>query len=125
MSGGPELVLDTLVRRYGGVTAVDRVSLAVRPGEFVTLLGPSGSGKTTTLMMVAGFAYPTRGEVFVDGRPMAALPPQRRELGMVFQSYAVFPHLTVAENVAFPLEIRKMSRAETRRRRTCFYPSIV
>jgi ABC-type Fe3+/spermidine/putrescine transport system ATPase subunit len=94
------------------VVAVRDVSVTVAPGSFFTLLGPSGSGKTTTLMMVAGFAYPTRGEVFVDGKPMAALPPQRRDLGMVFQSYAVFPHLTVFDNVAFPLQIRTVPRLE-------------
>jgi len=98
------------------VVAVRDVSVTVAPGSFFTLLGPSGSGKTTTLMMVAGFAYPTSGEVFVDGKPMAALPPQRRDLGMVFQSYAVFPHLTVFDNVAFPLQIRKAPRVETLRR---------
>ena len=77
--------------------------MTIDRGSFFTLLGPSGSGKTTTLMMMAGFAYPTRGEVFVDGKPVAGLPPQKRELGMVFQSYAVFPHLTVFDNIAFPL----------------------
>ena len=98
------------------MVAVRDVSVTVAPGSFFTLLGPSGSGKTTTLMMVAGFAYPTSGEVFVDGVPMAALPPQRRDLGMVFQSYAVFPHLTVFDNVAFPLQIRKAPRPEILRR---------
>jgi spermidine/putrescine ABC transporter ATP-binding subunit len=98
------------------VVAVDDVSLTIAPGSFFTLLGPSGSGKTTTLMMVAGFAHPTRGEVFVDGKPVAGLPPQRRDLGMVFQSYAVFPHLSVFDNIAFPLEIRRAPRAEIRRR---------
>ena len=92
------------------------VSVTIAPGSFFTLLGPSGSGKTTTLMMVAGFAYPTRGEVFVDGKPMAGLPPQKRDLGMVFQSYAVFPHLTVFDNIAFPLQIRRARRAEIRQR---------
>src|SRR4029434_7513112 len=84
--------------------------------SFFTLLGPSGSGKTTSLMMVAGFAHPTRGEVFVDGAPVAGLPPQKRDLGMVFQSYAVFPHLTVFDNIAFPLEVRGVRGAEVRRR---------
>jgi putative spermidine/putrescine transport system ATP-binding protein len=116
VGGGAEVRLHELTKTFGSVVAVRDVSVTVAPGSFFTLLGPSGSGKTTTLMMVAGFAYPTRGEVFVDGRAMAALPPQRRDLGMVFQSYAVFPHLTVAENVAFPLEIRRAPRAETRRR---------
>src|SRR6266498_4650292 len=110
---GGRLSLTRLTKRYPGTTAVDAMDLDVGSGEFVTLLGPSGSGKTTTLMMVAGFTSPSEGEVFVDGKPMAALPPQRRDLGMVFQSYAVFPHLTVFDNVAFPLQIRKMSRLET------------
>ncbi|MGH7331875.1 MAG: ABC transporter ATP-binding protein [Candidatus Rokuibacteriota bacterium] len=92
------------------------VSVAVAPGSFFTLLGPSGSGKTTTLMMVAGFTYPTHGQVFVDGKPVAGLPPQKRDLGMVFQSYAVFPHLTVFDNIAFPLQIRRARRAEIRQR---------
>ena len=98
------------------MVAVRDVSVTVAPGSFFTILGPSGSGKTTTLMMVAGFVYPTSGEVFVDGKPMAALPPQKRDLGMVFQSYAVFPHLTVFDNVAFPLQIRKTPRSEILRR---------
>lgn len=98
------------------MVAVEDVSATVDPGSFFTLLGPSGSGKTTTLMMVAGFAYPTRGEVFVDGSPVAGLPPQKRDLGMVFQSYAVFPHLSVFDNIAFPLEIRRARRAEIRQR---------
>jgi putative spermidine/putrescine transport system ATP-binding protein len=98
------------------VVAVRDVSVTIDRGSFFTLLGPSGSGKTTTLMMVAGFAYPTRGDVFVDGKPVAGLPPQKRELGMVFQSYAVFPHLTVFDNIAFPLQIRGARRAEIRQR---------
>jgi spermidine/putrescine ABC transporter ATP-binding subunit len=98
------------------VVAVRDVSVTIERGSFFTLLGPSGSGKTTTLMMVAGFTYPTRGDVFVDGKPVAGLPPQKRELGMVFQSYAVFPHLTVFDNIAFPLQIRGARRAEIRQR---------
>jgi len=98
------------------VVAVRDVSLTIAPGSFFTLLGPSGSGKTTTLMMVAGFLHPTRGEIFVDGAAVAGLPPQKRDLGMVFQSYAVFPHLTVFENVAFPLEVRKVGGASRRQR---------
>ena len=113
VDGGAEVRLHELTKTYGSVVAVRDVSVIVAPGSFFTLLGPSGSGKTTTLMMVAGFASPTSGEVFVDGKPMAALPPQKRNLGMVFQSYAVFPHLTVFDNVAFPLRIRKTSRLET------------
>jgi spermidine/putrescine ABC transporter ATP-binding subunit len=98
------------------VVAVDDASVTIDPGSFFTLLGPSGSGKTTTLMMIAGFVYPTRGEILVDGTPVGALPPQKRDLGMVFQNYAVFPHLTVFENIAFPLEVRRVPTTETRRR---------
>jgi len=113
---GAEVRLQDLTRVFGTVVAVRDVSLTVAAGAFFTLLGPSGSGKTTTLMMVAGFLHPTRGEIFVDGVAVAGLPPQKRDLGMVFQSYAVFPHLTVFDNVAFPLEIRRMGAAERRRR---------
>jgi len=116
LGAGAEVRLHELTKTFGPVVAVREVSVTIAPGSFFTLLGPSGSGKTTTLMMVAGFAYPTSGEVFVDGKPMAALPPQKRDLGMVFQSYAVFPHLTVFDNVAFPLEIRKAPRLEILRR---------
>jgi putative spermidine/putrescine transport system ATP-binding protein len=116
VGGGAEVRLHGLTKTFGSVVAVEDLSVIVAPGSFFTLLGPSGSGKTTTLMMVAGFTYPTRGEVFVDGKPVAGLPPQKRELGMVFQSYAVFPHLTVFDNIAFPLQIRRVGRAEIRRR---------
>ena len=112
LDGGAEVRLQALTKTFGPVVAVRDVSVTIDRGSFFTLLGPSGSGKTTTLMMVAGFAHPTSGDVFVDGKPMAALPPQKRDLGMVFQSYAVFPHLTVYENVAFPLQIRKAPRFE-------------
>src|SRR5215472_16222533 len=112
LDGGAEVRLQALTKTFGPVVAVRDVSVTIDRGSFFTLLGPSGSGKTTTLMMVAGFAHPTSGDVFVDGKPMAALPPQKRDLGMVFQSYAVFPHLTVYENVAFPLQIRKAPRLE-------------
>ena len=84
----------------------------------MTLLGPSGSGKTTTLMMLAGFEIPTAGEIYVDEDPIAAVPPYRRNIGMVFQNYALFPHMTVGENIAFPLQMRKMSRAEITRQTT-------
>ena len=113
---GAEVRLQDLTKTFGAVVAVRDVSLTVAAGSFFTLLGPSGSGKTTTLMMVAGFVYPTRGEVFVDGAPVAGLPPQKRDLGMVFQSYAVFPHLTVYQNIAFPLEVRKTAGAAIRQR---------
>src|SRR6476619_4672406 len=105
----PSLRLTSLCKQYGGFEAVREVSLDVRKGEFVTLLGPSGSGKTTTLMMIAGFIDPTRGRIDVDGRDVTDDPPQRRNIGMVFQNYALFPHLTVFKNVAFPLEVRKVA----------------
>jgi len=88
----------------------------IRPGEFFSLLGPSGSGKTTTLMMIAGFTSPDAGQIVIDGHDLTAVPPQRRGLGMVFQNYALFPHLSVFENVAFPLRARSVSTAELRRR---------
>ncbi len=105
-----------LARRYGAVWAVREITLDIAPGEFVTLLGPSGSGKTTTLMMVAGLIEPTAGDIRIGGRSVAALPPARRNLGVVFQHYALFPHLTVAENVGFALQMRGYARSEIRRR---------
>ncbi|MET7620375.1 ABC transporter ATP-binding protein [Streptomyces sp. NPDC005408] len=101
---------------YGNVAAVDDLDLTVRPGEFVTLLGPSGSGKTTTMMMIAGFEELTSGTVLIDGKPVDRLPPKDRDLGIVFQSYALFPHMSAAENVEFPLRMRSVPRAERRRR---------
>ncbi|MBV9434205.1 MAG: ATP-binding cassette domain-containing protein, partial [Hyphomicrobiales bacterium] len=94
----------------GTVLVVKGLDLDVTRGEFLTLLGPSGSGKTTCLMMLAGFELPTAGEILLDGRPISRLPPNRRGIGVVFQNYALFPHMTVAENVAFPLSVRRMSR---------------
>ncbi|MDP9365131.1 MAG: ABC transporter ATP-binding protein [Chloroflexota bacterium] len=113
---GARVVFEALEKRYGEVAAVDGVSLAIGSGEFVTLLGPSGSGKTTSLMMLAGFEIPTAGEIYVDDRPIAAVPPYRRNIGMVFQSYALFPHMTVGENIAFPLRLRKLRRDEVTRK---------
>ena len=101
-SARPLLRIDGLTKRFGGSAAVDRLSLDIHAGEFLTLLGPSGSGKTTTLNMLAGFERPTRGEILLGGHP-APVPPYERNIGMVFQNYALFPHMTVAENVAFPL----------------------
>jgi len=111
-----ELELVAVSKSFGPVVAVDGVSLAVASGEFVTLLGPSGSGKTTTLMMIAGFESATTGEIFLGGRPITHVPPYRRNLGMVFQHYALFPHMTVHDNVAFPLRTRGVTRGETDRR---------
>jgi putative spermidine/putrescine transport system ATP-binding protein len=101
-----------LTKRYGGFTAADRVDIAAEAGEFLTLLGPSGSGKTTVLMMIAGFVQPSEGQVLLNGQDITALPPEQRHFGMVFQGYALFPHMTVAENIAFPLRVRRMGRAE-------------
>ena len=105
------LELDRLEKRYGAAVAVGSVSLDIAEGELVVLLGPSGCGKTTTLRMVAGFVAATRGDVRLDGRSISGLPPHRREMGLVFQSYALFPHMTVAGNVAFGLEMRRMPKA--------------
>ena len=101
-----------ITKRYGDFKAVDDVSLDVADGEFLVLLGPSGCGKTTTLRIVAGFIEPTSGSVRLGERDITALPPWKRNAGLVFQSYALFPHMTVAENVAFGLEMRKMPKAE-------------
>jgi spermidine/putrescine ABC transporter ATP-binding subunit len=109
---GAQVRFDRVQKRFGEVTAVDGVSIDVAPGEFLTLLGPSGSGKTTTLMMLAGFEIPTSGEIYVDDVAIAAIPPYRRNIGMVFQNYALFPHMTVGENIAFPLKMRGMPKSE-------------
>src|SRR4028119_640800 len=93
-AAGAALELRDVVKRYGGQAAVDRVSLDIRAGEFVTFLGPSGSGKTTTLNMIPGFTDVTEGEIEMDGRAIGALPPHKRDIGMVFQHYALFPHMT-------------------------------
>lgn len=106
------LEIDRITKRYGEVHAVRDVSLDVADGEFVVLLGPSGCGKTTTLRVIAGFAEPTSGAVRLGERDITYLPPWKRNAGLVFQSYALFPHLTVAENVAFGLEMRKVSKSE-------------
>jgi spermidine/putrescine ABC transporter ATP-binding subunit len=109
---GAAVQLTALEKRYESVAAVAGVSLDVRSGEFLTLLGPSGSGKTTTLMMIAGFEMPTGGDIAIDGRSVIGLPPYKRNIGMVFQNYALFPHLTVADNIGFPLRQRGVPRAE-------------
>jgi putative spermidine/putrescine transport system ATP-binding protein len=106
------LQLVGITKRYGEVKATDDLSLDVADGEFVVLLGPSGCGKTTTLRIIAGFVEPTSGRVRLDDRDVTALPPWKRNAGLVFQSYALFPHMTVAENVAFGLEMRRVPKAE-------------
>lgn len=95
---------------------VKNLDLSIRKGEFLTLLGPSGSGKTTTLMMLAGFEFPTTGEIAVDGRPIQTMAPEKRNIGMVFQNYALFPHMTVAENVGYSLKVRGVAKTEIMRR---------
>ncbi len=96
--------------------AVDELNLHIEAGEFITLLGPSGSGKTTTLMLLAGFETASSGSIFLDGRPIDALPPHKRDMGVVFQSYSLFPHMTVAQNVAFPLSVRNVPAAQAQGR---------
>ncbi len=108
---GAAVELRRLTKRYGTETVVDGFDAAIAPGEFFSLLGPSGSGKTTTLMMVAGFAGIDAGSLLVDGQDLSGVPPERRGFGMVFQNYAIFPHLDVFENVAFPLRARRLPRA--------------
>ncbi|MDH4393633.1 MAG: ABC transporter ATP-binding protein [Aquabacterium sp.] len=100
----------------GEQLVVHRLDLDIRRGEFLTLLGPSGSGKTTTLMMLAGFESPTAGEILLDGAPITRTPPHKRHFGMVFQNYALFPHLTVGQNVAYPLTVRKVPAADQKTR---------
>ncbi|MDR7513328.1 MAG: ABC transporter ATP-binding protein [Armatimonadota bacterium] len=111
-----EIRLESLHKRFGRVVAVRDVSLEIREGEFVVLLGPSGCGKTTVLRLIAGLETPDRGRVWIGGRDVTRLPPGRRHLGMVFQSYALFPHMRVFDNVAFGLRMRGVGAAEQRRR---------
>jgi spermidine/putrescine transport system ATP-binding protein len=115
MAGG-EVQLVDLVKRFGEFTAVAGINLQMPSGEFFSLLGPSGCGKTTTLRMIAGFERPTEGQILLDGADMAQTPPHKRSVNTVFQNYALFPHLTVEENVAFGLKYQKASKEETRER---------
>jgi putative spermidine/putrescine transport system ATP-binding protein len=117
-SSAAALRLSNLTKRYGSVEAVRGVSLDVEPGEFLTLLGPSGSGKTTTLSMVAGFEQPTSGSITLGDRDITNLVTHKRNLGMIFQGYALFPHMSVFDNVAFPLTMRKKSKSDIRQRVT-------
>ena len=108
----PRIRIDQVSKSFGAVQVIKDLSLDIERGEFVSLLGPSGSGKTTLLMLLAGFEQPTAGSIVLDGRRIDHLPPHRREMGVVFQNYALFPHMSVAENVAFPLKMRGVGRVE-------------
>ena len=112
MSKNQEFVkFDKVDKSYDGkVLVVKDLNLDIAEGEFITMLGPSGSGKTTCLMMLAGFETPTNGEIYLDANPISNIPPHKRGIGMVFQNYALFPHMTVYENLAFPLKVRKISK---------------
>ena len=114
--GSLALTLEGLVKRFGGVTAVAGINLTVARGEFLTLLGPSGSGKTTILRLIAGFDRPTLGRILLEGRDISPLSPGQRGIGVVFQHYALFPHLTVGENVRYPLRLRRWSTVDANRR---------
>jgi putative spermidine/putrescine transport system ATP-binding protein len=116
-ASGAQLRLRQLTKTFGAAKAVDQISLDVPAGAFVSLLGPSGSGKTTTLNLIAGFLTPDAGDILLDERSIADVPPHKRNIGMVFQSYSLFPHMTVADNVGFPLRMRtKLSREAARKR---------
>jgi putative spermidine/putrescine transport system ATP-binding protein len=112
LSDIPDIRLVDLEKRFGSFTAVDRISLEVHAGEFFTLLGPSGSGKTTTLRLIAGFERPDAGRVELSGSDVAARPPYDRDVNTVFQDYALFPHMTVLDNVGYGLKVRKLPKAE-------------
>jgi len=101
--------IDNVTKDYGSVRAVDDVTIPIEDGEFLTILGPSGAGKTTLLHMIAGFEKPTTGEIYIDSEPVSDKPPNERDIGLVFQSHALFPHMTVKENIAFPLKMRRES----------------
>ncbi len=113
---GHSVRLESVVKRFGNVIAVDHVNLEVAPGEFLTLLGPSGSGKTTTLRIIAGLEFPTQGEVYIDQKPVVDKPAYKRDLGMVFQNYALFPHMTIFENIVFPLKMKGIEKSELSKR---------
>jgi putative spermidine/putrescine transport system ATP-binding protein len=111
---GAPILFEHVRKRFGDVEAVADVTLAIERGEFITFLGPSGSGKTTCLMLLAGFEVPDAGEIFIDGHPISRIPPFRRNIGVVFQNYALFPHMTAGENIGFALRQRGVDRGEIR-----------
>ena len=110
------VVLNQVAKQYGSVTALQALDLEIQEGEFLTLLGPSGCGKTTTLRLIAGFISPSSGTIRLGDEDVTRVPPQHREIGMVFQDYALFPHMTIAENIAFGLVERRVSRDKVSRR---------
>ncbi|MBL8162375.1 MAG: ATP-binding cassette domain-containing protein, partial [Anaerolineae bacterium] len=118
MNSTTSLRLESVVKKFpqregsGEVAAVDDVSLDIQKGEFITLLGPSGCGKTTTLRLIAGFESPTGGRIFLEGKDITLQPPNKRDMAMVFQSYALFPHMSVFDNVAYGLQIKRLSRGD-------------
>ncbi len=113
ITGDGSVVFDRVQKSYDGeILVVKDLNLRIEKGEFVTMLGPSGSGKSTCLMMLAGFETATHGDILLGGRPINNIPPHKRGIGMVFQNYALFPHMTVGENLSFPLEVRKMGKSE-------------
>ena len=112
----PIIKIRNVTKRFGNMTAVDNVSLDIEAGEFFVMLGPSGCGKTTLLRMIAGFELPTEGQILIDGQDMAGVPPNKRPVNMVFQSYAVFPHMSVLDNVGYGLRIAGTAKAEIRER---------
>ncbi len=111
---GAAILFEQVRKRFGDVEAVADVTLSIERGEFITFLGPSGSGKTTCLMLLAGFEVPDAGEIFIDGHPISRIPPFRRNIGVVFQNYALFPHMTAGENIGFALRQRRVDRGEIR-----------
>ena len=112
----PEVYLEGLTKRFSDVVAVDNLTLKILDGELITLLGPSGCGKTTTLRIVAGFTRPDKGRVYFDGQDVTDLPPERRNIGMVFQNYALWPHMTVFDNIAYGLKVRRLPKDEIRKK---------
>jgi spermidine/putrescine ABC transporter ATP-binding subunit len=113
---GAHISLENLTKHFGTFVAVNEISLDIQRGEFLTFLGPSGSGKTTTLMMIAGFLIPTAGDITVEGNSIVRMAPYKRNIGMVFQNYALFPHMSIFDNIAFPLQMRRVSKSETKER---------
>src|SRR5437870_9837241 len=110
------IALESVSKRFGGIGAVDDVSFPIAEGEFFSLLGPSGCGKTTTLRMIAGFETPDEGRILLQGADVTRVPPAKRNVHMVFQAYGLFPHMTVAENIAFGPKIKRLGRSETKSR---------